>query len=167
MMLCLFVVGCVAASGQGYAPAEARGMRLDSAAAKVMTAPLSHPVRVTAGGVRLEWRGLYMCRGLLWLSFCASNRSAIDFRADPVRVYVRDRRALRRRAQQELWLRPVFRKEEGVLGAGQTAGFCDALVPRVPAKDQELVVEWVERNGDRRLRMTVRGKWVLKAVRLN
>jgi hypothetical protein len=38
-----------------------------------------------------------------------------------------------------------------------------AVAPRVPGKEQELVVEWVERDGDRRVVIRVRGKRVLRA----
>lgn len=132
-------------------------------AAAVLGAGPSHPVRVAAGGVRLELRGIYVCESLLWLSFRAENRSAIDFRADPVRFSIRDRRAFKRRARQEIPLWPVYRKGPGMLQSDSTVSFCDALVPRVPGKEQELVVEWVERNGDRRVRLRVKVGRLLKA----
>lgn len=165
VMFVAAVLGLVAVKGQGVA--LARGGHLDSVAARVMAAPLSHPVRVSTGGVNLEWRGLYMSQGLLWLSFRAVNHSAIDFRGDAVRVYIRDRRGVRRRAVQERALRPVYRSGTGVMAAGGAISFCVGLVPRVQGKGEELVVEWVERNGDRRMMAAVRGKRVLKAVKIN
>jgi hypothetical protein len=116
-----------------------------------------------AGGVRMELRKAVVRDGLVWLSFRASNRSAIDFRADPVRFAIRSRRAFKRRALQEIRLVPVVRQEPRILRSDSTICFADALAPRVPGKGQELVVEWVERNGDRRVRVRVGVKTLLKA----
>jgi hypothetical protein len=107
-----------------------------------------------------------MCDGLLWLAFAASNRSAIDFRGNAVRVEMRGRKAFKRRASQELGLRVVWRGEPGVLKADSTVRFCVAMVPRVPGKEQEIFIQWVERDGDRRVVMRVRGKRVLRARRV-
>jgi hypothetical protein len=114
----------------------------------------------------MELREVYVRNGLLWLSFRASNRSAIDFRADPVRYSIRDRRAFKRRASQEVRLYPVVRQEPRILRSDSVVNFADALAPRVPGKEQELVVEWVERNGDRRVRVRVKVGRVLRARRL-
>ena len=117
----------------------------------------------TAGGVRLELRRVWVSEGRIWLGFKAWNRSAIDFRADPVRFAIRSRRAFKRRALQEIRLVPVVRQEPRILRSDSTISFSDALAPRVPGKGQELVVEWVERDGDRRVRVRVKAKKLLKA----
>lgn len=145
---------------------SARGQDRRAAAVRVLGAPPSHPVHVESGEVRVELRGVYVCEGLLWLSFSATNFSAIDFRAGAVRVAIRDRKALKRRALQEVALAVVFRQEPSVLRSDSTVGFCDGLAPRAPGKGQELVVEWVERDGDRRVQMRMPGKRVLRAVKV-
>jgi hypothetical protein len=144
----------------------ARGQDRGAAAARVLAAPLSHPVHVASGGVRVELRGVYVCEGLLWLSFRADNRSAIDFRAGAVRVAIRDRKAFKRRALQEMALAVVFRQEPSVLRSDSTVAFCDGVAPRVPGKGQEVVVEWAERDGDRRVELKVPAKRVLRAGRI-
>ena len=111
----------------------------------------------------MELRGVDVCEGMLWLAFSATNGSAIDFRANAVRLVIRDRKALKRRALQEIALPVVFRQEPSVLRSDSTVKFCDALAPRVPGKEQELVVEWMERNGDRRVVVRVPVKRVLRA----
>jgi hypothetical protein len=116
--------------------------------------------------VRVELRGVYVCEGLLWLSFRAENGSAIDFRAGAVRVAIRDRKAFKRRALQEMALAVVFRQEPVVLRADSTVAFCDGVAPRVPGKGQEVVVEWAERDGDRRVELKVEGKRVLHATKI-
>lgn len=141
----------------------AHGQERTAAATKVLLAPPSHPIRAAAGGVRVELRGVYVCEGLLWLSFRAENRSAIDFRAGVLRVAIKDKRAFKRRALQEVALAVVSRQEPAVLRADSVVRFCDGLAPRVPGKGQELVVEWAERDGDRRVEIRVKGKRVLGA----
>jgi hypothetical protein len=142
------------------------GQRRDEEAMRVMNAPLSHPVTVSAGGIRVELRGVYICDGLLWLSFSASNRSSIDFRGNAVRLEIRGRRAFKRRASQEVGLRVAFRGEPSVVRADSVVRFCVAVAPRVPGKEQEMVAEWVERDGDRRVVLRVNGKRVLRAKRV-
>jgi hypothetical protein len=117
----------------------------------------------TTGGVRLELRRVWVSEGRIWLGFKASNRSAIDFRADPMRFVIRNRQTFKRRALQEIRLVPVVRQEPPMLRSDSTISFSDALVPRVPGKGQELIVEWVERDGDRRVRVRVKAKRLLKA----
>jgi hypothetical protein len=39
-------------------------------------------------------------------------------------------------------------------------------MPRVPGKEREIVVEWVERDGDRRVVIQVKRKRVLKARKI-
>jgi hypothetical protein len=166
MKIIVLVFGCVLLVVVGFAQERGGLASQEGAAARVMGAPLSHPVTAWTGGVRVELRGVYMCDGLLWLAFAASNRSAIDFRGNAVRVEMRGRKAFKRRACQELGLRVVWRGEPGVLKADSTVRFCVAMVPRVPGKEQEIFIQWVERDGDRRVVMRVRGKRVLRARRV-
>jgi hypothetical protein len=119
-----------------------------------------------AGGLRMELRKIFVRDGLLWFAFRASNRSAIDFRADPLRFSIRSRKAFRRRALQEIRLQPVVRQEPRIVQSDSAVNFAEALVPRIPGKEQELVVEWAERDGDRRVRVCIRAKRLLTARKL-
>jgi len=123
-------------------------------------------LHAVSGGVRLELRGVYVDSSLLWFAFRASNYSAIDFRAGSMRFTIRDKRSLKRRALQELNLAVVVRREIGLLRADSSANSCYGLIPRVPGKKQELVVEWMERNGDRRMQLRVPARYFLTARRL-
>ncbi len=158
----LLVLGCVFI----FISAFAQRRPFDSVAARVVAAPRSHPVKVSAAGIRVELRGVYMADGLLWMAFDAVNRSSVDFRGNMVRVSLRARKAFKRRASQEVAMRFVWRGEPGVLRADSAVRFCVAVVPRVPGKEQEMVIQWVERDGDRRVVVRVRGKRVLRARRI-
>ncbi len=121
---------------------------------------------VSSGGVRLELTGVYIDSSLLWFVFRGSNASAIDFRVGGMRFIIRNRRALKRRALQELRFVPVMRQEAAMIRSDSTVRLYYGLMPRVPGKRQELVIEWVERNGDRRMQLRVPARSLLTAHRL-
>ena len=153
-MAALLVLICGRAQDR---PAEAK---------KVLSARPWMSRHVSAGGVRMELRGLYICGGLLWVWLRAENRSAIDFRGNVVRFGIRDRHVVRREAMQEIWLTPVASLGVGVLQSDSAVNFCYGLIPRIPGRKRELVIEWGERNGDRRLRISLKGKDVFRARKL-
>jgi Domain of unknown function (DUF4138) len=161
-LLLSVMMAMVLVRGQG----GGRGVRWDQEVQKVIGAKACFVRGVTSGGIRLVIRGIYVDEGLMWVSMRAANRSAIDFRAGAIRFVIRDKHTLRRRAVQEMSLAVVVRKEMTVLRADSVGWLCDGLVPRVPGHGQELVVEWGERNGDRRLRVYIPGRDLLRARKL-
>ena len=122
--------------------------------------------RAGSGGIRLELTGTYIDSSLLWFVFRCANSSAINFRSGGMRFVIRDRRALKRRALQELRLVPVVRQEAALLRADSTVRLYYGVIPRVPRPRQELMIEWVERNGDRRVQLRVPARILLTAHRL-
>jgi len=134
--------------------------------AAVLAAPGSRVQRVGAMGVELELRGVYVLDGLFWFSLRVSNRSVIDWRANPMRFFIRDRKVWRRRARQELPLTPVLRRENVLVGSDSVVSLCYALQPRLPRKGQDLVLEYGERNGGRRMVVRLSGAALLKAKKL-
>ena len=131
--------------------------------AAILQAGPCHQQHTSMGGVRLELRGIYIDSGLLWLVFRGVNHSAIDFRPATMHIAIRDRQALKRRALQERPLKPVIKYEPSVVQADSTVLFCYGLVPRIPGRKQELGIEWMERNGDRRLLLRLSAKSILTA----
>ena len=117
----------------------------------ILQASPYHQRHTEMGGVRLELRGIYIDDGLLWLVFRGVNHSAIDFRPATMHIAIRDKHALKRRALQERPLTPVIKYEPSTVQADSTVLFCYGLIPRIPGKKQELGIEWMEKNGDRRL----------------
>ncbi|HEV2478080.1 MAG TPA: DUF4138 domain-containing protein [Puia sp.] len=133
---------------------------------QVISARPSCSRHASSGGVRLELTGVYIDSSLLWFVFRGTNGSAIDFRAGGMRFAFKERRALKRRALQELRLVPVVRLEAPVVRSDSAVRLYYGLVPRVPSTRQELVIEWVERNGDRRMQLHVPARILLTARRL-
>ena len=115
------------------------------------------------GGVSLRLRSIGLREGLLWLSFEVCNRSAFDFRVDWMTFSIRQRRQTRRMAMQEISIEPLFAQQPAVIPGDSTVILSYGMMPRVPGKQKELVVELRERNGDRRIRMTIGGNELIKA----
>lgn len=122
---------------------------------------------VTTGGVRLELRGVYVVDGLLWFALRVENASVIDFRASPMRFMIRDRHTMRRRARQELALPAIARREPVMIHSDSSALLCYGLPPRLPHPKQELLLEYGEKNGDRRFMIRLAAKDVLRAKKLD
>ena len=144
-----------------------RGQDRVAEAGRVLTSRPWMARQVSAGGVRLELRGLYVCGGLLWVCLRGENRSPIDFRSNNMRFAIQYRRSARRAAVQEVLLVPIVGRSVNPLRADSSAVWCYGLMPRVPGSKRELVLEWSERDGDRRMRIRVKAKEILKARRLN
>lgn len=117
---------------------------------------------VQQGSVRLVLKDIYLQDGLLWFRLAAYNRSAFDLRVDWVSFTMRQRHPVRRTAQQEIRLQPVFLQQPILIPGDSSAVFLYGLLPRVPGRDKELVIELRERNGDRRVRIVIGGKQLLK-----
>lgn len=132
----------------------------------LLAAPVHYGRYAEMGRVRLELRGVYIESGLLWLVFRGINRSAIDFRPATMRIAIRDKHAFRRRALQERSLPLLVGYEPSVLRADSAVLFCYGLTPRVPGRRQEIFIEWMERNGDRRLLLHVPASAVLTARKI-
>ena len=145
----------------------ARGQNRDSIAATVMQAPVVHPSHASTGGVSLRLRGVYIRDGLFWFAFDAHNRSSIDFRGDVMRFWLQASRTVRRQAQQELRWLAVYGNSPVVLRSNSSAVFCYAVPARAPSGRQLLRIEWVERNGDRRLRLYIPAKRMVGARKLS
>jgi hypothetical protein len=135
--------------------------------AAILQANPCHQRHTEMGGVRLDLRGVYIDRGLLWLVFRGVNHSAIDFRPATMHIAIRDKYALKRRALQERPLTPVIKYEPSVVRADSTVAFCYGLIPRIPGKKQELSIEWMEKNGDRRLLLRLNATSILTARKVS
>ena len=144
----------------------AHGQNRDSIAAMVMRAPIAHAAHTSTGGVSLRLRGVYIRDGLLWCAFDAQTRSSVDFRGDVMRFWLQPGHTVRRQAQQELRWLAVYGNSPVVLRSNSSATFCYAVPARAPSRRQLLRVEWVERNGDRRLWLYIPAKRMVGARKL-
>jgi len=118
---------------------------------------------VSAGGVCLRLKGIYLHDSLLWLALALRNRVGIGFTPSFVRVYVEDRKEISRTASQQVPIKPIFPAQPAPLPGRGTEGFAMGMTPFVPGKGKRLVVELSDADGGRVLALKVKAKTVLKA----
>jgi len=133
--------------------------------AAATTHPFSPPHFVPGGafihrcrteGVEVALQGIYLKDSLLWLALQWSNHSPIAYHSDFCRWFIRDKKAFKRTAQQELVVEPLCTEDSA---GHQWVGFR----PFALAKDKELVLEAGERNGGRTLTLVIHHQELLKA----
>lgn len=118
---------------------------------------------VSAGGVCLRLNGIYLRDSLLWLTMTLRNRVAIGFTPSFMRIYVEDRKEIRRTASQQVPIKPIFPAQPAPLPGRGTEGFATGMTPFVPGKGKRLVVELSDADGGRVLALKIKGKTILKA----
>jgi hypothetical protein len=121
--------------------------------------------RSSAGGLRLRVSGVYWRDSLLWLSGSVQNRAALPFIPGMMRVYLEDRKRVKRMASQEVYLLPVVPARVESLAGGASCVFAMGLQPIAVPKGKRLVVELTDDSGARDLRVKLKGKVVLTVRR--
>jgi hypothetical protein len=118
---------------------------------------------VRASGMRLQLRGIYLRDSLLWLCLRLSNRTAIGFMPAYVRVFVEDRKRLKRTASQEVTVMPVYSSPLSAVSGRGSQRLTVGLTPFALARGKNLVIELADASGDRVLALKMKGKMVLRA----
>jgi hypothetical protein len=137
--------------------------RLDSDAVQLAGRKPFLKGSVSAGGVSMRLNGIYLRDSLLWLALTLRNRVAIGFTLSFMRIYLEDRKEIRRTASQQAPIRPIFPAQLANLPGRGTEGLAMGMTPFVPAKGKLLVVELSDAGGGRILVLKVKAKTVLKA----
>jgi hypothetical protein len=122
--------------------------------------------RAVADGLRLELKGAYLCDSLLWLSLELRDRTAMGFPAGSLRVYKEDRKRVKRTATQDLDIAPVYSEGIGVLLVRSRQATALAFRPFVVGRGKRLVIEVSDREGDRQVVLRVKGKTLMRAMKV-
>ena len=116
-------------------------------------------------GMELILRNICLDSGRLWFGLEWANHSAIGYQPTYIRWFIRDRRAFRRTAIQEIPLVPLRQDAPPRVGGDSVAHSWTGFVPFTIAKDKELVVQAGEKDGGRVLTMIIGHKQLLHAKR--
>jgi conjugative transposon TraN protein len=120
-------------------------------------------VKGKSDGLRLGLSGIWLRDSLQWLVFSLRNGSVLPFRAERWRFFLQDRKAVKRKAVQEVGVEPVYFSDvTTIMGRGKqavAAGFDPFVVPG----GKWLVVEVAGKDG-RVVRVRAKGR-VFKKVR--
>lgn len=121
-------------------------------------------LRVFARSQRLRFglRGVYLRDSLEWLVLTVRNGSAWDLGVERMRLFVEDRKRVKRKAIQEVPLEPVYDGRPEIVGGRRLVKFAVGLKPVVIGGGKRLVLV-IEGTDGRRVELRVKGKVLLKA----
>jgi conjugative transposon TraN protein len=109
--------------------------------------------------------GIYVVEKVMYLQINLRNDSHIDYEADFMKFYVRDKEKLKRMAAQEIELKPYGRSpsEPKLLRAKTEQTLVYALPLTTLTEDKVIDVELYEKNGGRHLRYQIEADVLLLA----
>lgn len=137
--------------------------RMEEDAAKVVAVKSFLNVRAASGKICVGLRGVYLKDGLLWLGLCVRNGSSIDFVPEMIQCRVEERKRLRRTAVQSMDMQPLYVPEDIIVAGRGTNAFSIGFVPFTPAEGKRLVIEISGGKDERRVRLAIPRKLILKA----
>jgi len=114
--------------------------------------------------LRLRLTGVYLRDSLEWLVFRIADRSEVAFHAGMLRFVLQDTKQVKRKAEQERPVSPVFGGLPLVGGEDRT-GFAVGFEPFTVPRGKRLLVQVAGQDGDRVVELRVKGKILLKARR--
>lgn len=110
-------------------------------------------------GLRLRLTGIYLRDSLEWLVFALTNKTVIPYRPDGLRTYLLDSKQVKRKAQQQVDLDPVYMG--GWSTMENTARMAVGFEPFTVLKGKRLVVEVVGKDGSS-VQLKIKAKHLLK-----
>jgi len=117
-------------------------------------------------GIDLSLQSICLKDEQLWFALVFHNNSSITYIPEYTRWFIRDRRAFRRTATQDLPLTPLYTPEQPPLAADSSQCIWTGFRPFALSKGKQLVVEIGEKNGGRTIVLQIDPKHVLNAQRL-
>ena len=114
-------------------------------------------------GMRLQLRGVFLRDSLLWLCLRLSNTTRISFTPAYCRVFVEDRKQVRRTASQQVLLEPVYGVRLLPVAGNSFRPLVMGMEPFTLARGKKLVIEVGDKSGGRLLMLDVKGRMLLRA----
>ncbi len=115
-------------------------------------------------GIRVKLNGLFIHDNIMYLRISIANETNINYDIDQLRFYIRDQKKAKRTATQEIEINPLYVKGDTAVIVGQTERVFVYAVPKFTIPDKKyLVIELMEKNGGRHLKIKVRNKTIIKA----
>lgn len=115
-------------------------------------------------GVRLKLNGLFIHDDVMYLRISIANKTNISYDIDQLRFFIKDQKKAKRTATQEIEINPLYVKDDTAVIVGQTERVFVYAVPKFTIPDKKyLVIELMEKNGGRHLKIKVRNKTIVQA----
>lgn len=114
--------------------------------------------------MKLSLRGIYIADNTMFFHFRVSNRSNIPYHTDVVRFFVKDKQKILRTASQEVEKIPSYRFGNDRVFRAKTSDDIVYAIPKFTIPDAKLlIIELIEKEGGRHLRLPVRNNAIIKA----
>ena len=110
----------------------------------------------------LSLHSIYINKEVLWFSFNLHNYSLINFHPGYIKFFVGDNRKLRRTAEQETELVPIYQSAVTSVDGNSKKEMVFAFPQFTLPKDKRMVCQISEQNGGRLLTMHIRHGIILK-----
>jgi hypothetical protein len=135
---------------------------LEREAGQVASAGRFLKMKVAVARMGLKLEGIYSGHSATWFCFEIDNHSMVDFRIESIRFFVKDKKRVKRSAEQDLEILPVYKSLEVIVGGGKHQQILIGLRPFTIARTKELVCVIDEHNGVRELEMSINCGSILK-----
>ncbi len=124
--------------------------------------------RVRRAGVLLALHGFFIREDVLFCRITLDNTSAIGYRVDGLRFFLRDKKVPRRTASQEIEVEPLHASSDGgVIESGAHQTLILALPAFTIPRGKYLAIELTEARGGRHLELRISNRKLLNAEPLN
>jgi conjugative transposon TraN protein len=115
-------------------------------------------------GIRVKLNGLFIHGNIMYLRISIANKTNINYDIDQLRFYIRDQKKAKRTSTQEIEINPLYVKGDTAVIVGQTERVFVYAVPKFTIPDKKyLMIELMEKNGGRHLKIKVRNKTIIQA----
>ena len=113
--------------------------------------------------MQLQLRTIHTVNDWIVFVFSIANRSNLDYQIDFARMYIRDKKQVKRSSIQEQEILPVYRENLKAV-PGQKENRFIIMVTKFTIPDKkEFLIEMFEKNGGRNITMRIKNRHLLKA----
>jgi len=154
-------------SGAGQSNVQLSGQNISERTLDSMAKTISQQKRFLhkhSGDQKLfmSIHSIYLLPQTMWVTLEFWNTAQIDFRAEQIRFFLRDRKRAKRTAIQENELQPVYLPDLELVRGLTSKKMIVAFKPFTIPKTKELVIEAIDQNGGRSITLRVPWRVVLK-----
>jgi conjugative transposon TraN protein len=108
--------------------------------------------------------GIYIKGNVIFYQLLLSNESTINYDVDFIRIYIRDKKRSKRTAVQETEVKPLFVAGNAKSVEGNTQNRVSFALEKFTLPDaKHLVIEIMEKNGGRHLKLKVKNRKIVRA----
>lgn len=127
-----------------------------------------HGIHDKAGNVSLALNAVFIKDNILFFKLVVDNPSCLNYDVEQFRWYIRDQKASKRTAVQEIEIKPVHTTGDMTAIQGRKRNVWVVALPKFTIPDGKyLKVELMEKNGGRHLRLNIKNRTIIRAGMLS